>query len=168
MQDDKTKVKTQGRKSIGFILVSWCWYGGQCFLEFVHIRKCDLYKFLLILSQWQWLIVFSAQNVRSAYKPEFFPLPCYYSSRPWRGLIWEETEAEGECLKDHTTTISDSINPITFLYYYLLLQQHSASAEWGTSVSDFCMDNRKAFLISKNLVPNELCMGIVSNYIQRL
>lgn len=32
----------------------------------------------------------------------------------------------------------------------------------------FCMDDRKGFLVSKNLVPNELCMGIVSNYIQRL
>ena len=59
----RDKSKNSGEESIGFILVSWCWYGCQCSLEFVHIRKCDLYKFLLILSLWQWLIVFSSQNV---------------------------------------------------------------------------------------------------------
>lgn len=30
------------------------------------------------------------------------------------------------------------------------------------------MGDRKVFLISKNVVPNELCMGVVSNYVQRL
>lgn len=82
MQDEKTKVKSQGRKSIGFISVSWCWCGCQCFLEFVHIRKRDLCKFLLILSQWQWLTAFSSPNVRSADKPEFFSFPCYCSPTP--------------------------------------------------------------------------------------
>lgn len=72
--DQETKVKTQGRESIGFILVSWCWYGCQCFLEYVHVTRSVLYEFLLILPRWLWLIVFSSKNVSSANKSDFFSL----------------------------------------------------------------------------------------------
>lgn len=48
--DEETKVKSQGRKSIGFILVSWCWYGCQCFMERVHVARCVLYEFFIDLA----------------------------------------------------------------------------------------------------------------------
>lgn len=159
MRNEETKVKTQGRKNIGFILASWCWYGCQHFLEFVHTRKCDLYKLLLILSQWQWLIVFSPQNVSSANKPEFFPFRATIPPIPGEDCYERKLKLRGSSVKVHTTTICEPINPIKFLYYYLLAQQHFASAKWGTSVLGLCMDDWKGFLILKNLVPNELCLG---------
>lgn len=48
--DEETTVKSQGRKSIGFILVSWCWYGCQCFMECVHVTRCVLYEFFIDLA----------------------------------------------------------------------------------------------------------------------
>lgn len=121
MRDEETKVKTQGRKSIGFILVSKCCMA-LCFLEFVHIRKCDLYKFLLILSQWQWLIVFSSQNIRSPNKPEFSPFHATVPLIPGEDWYERKLKLRGNGLKNHTTTICDCINPTKFLYYCLLLR----------------------------------------------
>lgn len=94
-------------------------------------------KFLLILSQWQWSIGFLSQNVRSANKPERFP---FHATVPLvLGEDWyqKKLKLRVDGLEDHITTICSSINPIEYLYYYLLLWQYFVSAKWGTAVLDF-------------------------------
>lgn len=92
---EKQKYKL-GRKSIGFILLSWCWYGCQCFLEYVPITRCVLYEFFIDLASVTVINSIFIQKCHLCQWIWIFACPCFYSLNPWRRLIQEEAEAEWE------------------------------------------------------------------------